>query len=51
MVSAPRMKIGVAKEIKQDEYRVALTPAGALGQCSVCVSRRLITGRTYLSTT
>src|SRR3989440_1583983 len=23
------MKIGVAKEIKQDEYRVALTPAGA----------------------
>jgi alanine dehydrogenase len=24
------MKIGVAKEIKQDEYRVALTPAGAL---------------------
>ena len=29
MVSAPRMKIGVAKEIKQDEYRVALTPAGA----------------------
>src|SRR5437867_10690445 len=29
MVSAPRMKIGVAKEIKQDEYRAALTPAGA----------------------
>ena len=28
------MKIGVAKEIKSDEYRVALTPAGAreLGQ-------------------
>ena len=24
------MKIGVAKEIKSDEYRVALTPAGAL---------------------
>jgi alanine dehydrogenase len=24
------MKIGVAKEIKRDEYRVALTPAGAL---------------------
>ena len=24
------MKIGVAKEIKTDEYRVALTPAGAL---------------------
>ena len=24
------MKIGVAKEIKADEYRVALTPAGAL---------------------
>src|SRR3954447_24077860 len=24
------MKVGVAKEIKQDEYRVALTPAGAL---------------------
>jgi alanine dehydrogenase len=24
------MKIGVAKEIKQDEYRVALTPAGVL---------------------
>jgi alanine dehydrogenase len=24
------VKIGVAKEIKQDEYRVALTPAGAL---------------------
>jgi alanine dehydrogenase len=23
------MKIGVAKEIKQQEYRVALTPAGA----------------------
>ena len=30
MVFAPSMKIGVAKEIKQDEYRVALTPAGAL---------------------
>ena len=28
------MKIGVAREIKSDEYRVALTPAGAreLGQ-------------------
>src|SRR4051794_26595153 len=26
------MKIGVAKEIKSDEYRVALTPAGALEQ-------------------
>jgi alanine dehydrogenase len=24
------LKIGVAKEIKTDEYRVALTPAGAL---------------------
>src|SRR3954451_22115860 len=24
------MRIGVAKEIKPDEYRVALTPAGAL---------------------
>ena len=24
------MRIGVAKEIKTDEYRVALTPAGAL---------------------
>ena len=24
------MNVGVAKEIKQDEYRVALTPAGAL---------------------
>jgi len=24
------MKIGVAKELKPDEYRVALTPAGAL---------------------
>jgi alanine dehydrogenase len=24
------MRIGVAKEVKQDEYRVALTPAGAL---------------------
>ena len=24
------MQIGVAKEIKPDEYRVALTPAGAL---------------------
>ncbi len=24
------MKVGVAKEIKTDEYRVALTPAGAL---------------------
>jgi alanine dehydrogenase len=24
------MRIGVAKEIKSDEYRVALTPAGAL---------------------
>ena len=23
------MKVGVAKEIKTDEYRVALTPAGA----------------------
>ena len=23
------MKVGVVKEIKQDEYRVALTPAGA----------------------
>ena len=27
---APLMRIGVAKEIKTDEYRVALTPAGAL---------------------
>src|SRR5207245_3659463 len=26
----PAVKIGVAKEIKTDEYRVALTPAGAL---------------------
>jgi alanine dehydrogenase len=26
---AARMKVGVAKEIKPDEYRVALTPAGA----------------------
>ena len=26
----PAMRIGVAKEIKPDEYRVALTPAGAL---------------------
>ena len=25
----PPVKIGVAKEIKSDEYRVALTPAGA----------------------
>jgi alanine dehydrogenase len=24
------VRIGVAKEIKPDEYRVALTPAGAL---------------------
>ena len=24
------MRVGVAKEIKPDEYRVALTPAGAL---------------------
>jgi len=24
------MRIGVAKEIKPDEYRIALTPAGAL---------------------
>src|SRR5213593_358925 len=24
------MRIGVAREIKEDEYRVALTPAGAL---------------------
>jgi alanine dehydrogenase len=24
------MRIGVAREIKPDEYRVALTPAGAL---------------------
>src|ERR671935_1660161 len=29
MVARPRMKIGVAREIKPDEYRVALTPAGA----------------------
>src|SRR5712691_2514480 len=29
MVARPAMKIGVAKEIKPDEYRVALTPAGA----------------------
>ena len=29
MVAPLRMKIGVAKEIKPDEYRVALTPAGA----------------------
>src|SRR5256714_15406743 len=28
-IRPPSMKIGVAKEIKQDEYRVALTPAGA----------------------
>jgi alanine dehydrogenase len=28
--SAALMRVGVAKEIKQDEYRVALTPAGAL---------------------
>ena len=28
-VVPPAMKIGVAKEIKSDEYRVALTPAGA----------------------
>src|SRR3954453_21766881 len=28
-VAPLRMKIGVAKEIKADEYRVALTPAGA----------------------
>src|SRR3954453_4201417 len=28
-VAPLRMKIGVAKEIKPDEYRVALTPAGA----------------------
>jgi alanine dehydrogenase len=28
-VSLPGVKIGVAKEIKPDEYRVALTPAGA----------------------
>jgi hypothetical protein len=26
----PALKVGVAKEIKPDEYRVALTPAGAL---------------------
>src|ERR671932_224670 len=26
---APAVKVGVAKEIKPDEYRVALTPAGA----------------------
>src|SRR5712692_5488956 len=29
-VARAAMKIGVAKEIKTDEYRVALTPAGAL---------------------
>jgi alanine dehydrogenase len=29
IVARPAMKIGVAKEIKTDEYRVALTPAGA----------------------
>src|SRR5919199_3292024 len=29
IVARPAMKIGVAKEIKPDEYRVALTPAGA----------------------
>src|SRR5205807_6059019 len=29
MVARLQMKIGVAKEIKADEYRVALTPAGA----------------------
>ena len=28
------MRIGVAKEIKPDEYRVALTPAGALELCT-----------------
>ena len=28
-VAPARMRIGVAKEIKPDEYRVALTPAGA----------------------
>jgi len=29
IVARPEMKIGVAREIKPDEYRVALTPAGA----------------------
>src|SRR5713226_150689 len=29
MVWSPTMRIGVAREIKRDEYRVALTPAGA----------------------
>ena len=32
------MNVGVAKEIKQDEYRVALTPAG---------SRELVQGWGY----
>jgi hypothetical protein len=29
----------------------SITPAGAAGQWIVCVSRRLITGRTYLRIT
>ena len=31
------MKIGVAREIKSDEYRVALTPAGARELTDACL--------------
>ena len=60
------MKIGVAKEIKQDEYRVALTTAGArelvrhghevvvetgAGEGSADLGRRLPRGRRRRSST
>jgi len=34
------MRIGVAREIKPDEYRVALTPAGALELIAVTLALR-----------
>ena len=36
------MRIGVAKEIKSDEYRVALTPAGALATTDDWTSARVV---------
>ena len=38
------MRIGVAKEIKPDEYRVALTPAGALERAGHAASFTLSGG-------
>jgi hypothetical protein len=43
-VMSPAMKLTSAR-------LPSITPAGAAGQWIVCVSRRLITGRTYLRIT